>query len=268
MNRVFFLIEQASADRLGIHQGTGASELTKALSLENEDLKFDHLAAKFPFVDRNSIFMPVDSNRRGVVVGWDKDTDASLGVFHGKFGNFPPFYFLDQYGQSVDMDPLLSKKLTAEEKKAMKGRIKKLFDDIQPDGKKIRDFTYDDFMLYTKRETNYFGETTSPLLTMSVGATFFANDHFSEKPFALGNYLHYNNKLGLIMDTFDYIAREFPGELAIQKDQEFLNGFNGEVNGGLLTNAPRMHRSVVGSGALKGIVNSLKRPSNAPHQKG
>lgn len=232
MDRTFILISKDEMLKHGIQFGDDMNAISKALAEEDGVLYLDDLYPKFHMVDKTSTSVPFDLEDSGLVIGWDIESGQDIGRYFGKFGNLPALAFLQKYGHSIDMDPLADKSLPEEYRAKLRTDILALLREDQPDGKKIKDFNYDDFIQYNSYEINYSGETASPLIAMAVGSRYFSNIVEANESGLIpnGNYEQYGDRTGLSMDVLDFLAREFPGELAIQKDNKFLNGHNKEVN--------------------------------------
>lgn len=271
MDRTFILISKEEMNKHGIVFGDDMNTISKSLSEEDGVLYFDDLYPKFHMVDKTSSSVPFDLEDSGLVVGWDIESGQDIGRYFGKFGNLPALAFLQKYGHSIDMDPLADKSLSKDDREKIKEDMLELLREEQPDGKKIKDFSYEDFIQYSRDEINYFGETASPLLAMAVGSRYFSNTvEANEKDLIPnGNYEQQGTRAGLSMDVFDFIAREFPGELAIQKDNTFLNGHNKDVNRSALYKTEIPQVSVISrlGSSLAGAVNALSPKSLAPTLK-
>lgn len=257
MNRGFFMIDSDAMQRHGIKWNDGSTDIAKALGNGKGILEYESLVNSFPFIDKTSTSLMINPENMGAVVGWDFNDNEAMACYYGRFRNHPAIYFLEQYGQSVDAPAMIEKGLSANQKATIKSKVSFLIDNEKFGEKSIADFTYEDFVHFVKHETNYYGETSSAFLALSVGNGFFAQDakRFKESGISSGNYNKEQTKYGMIMDAFDYIAREFPGQLAVEKDPFFLNGPNKEVNRGPIV------RSSVARGLLKEALDTVSRLS-------
>jgi hypothetical protein len=251
MNRTFFLIDRIKMEQYGLRPDSGLDEVASVLQS----------GAVIPSIDKKSIFLPIDPEDAGIVIGWDIDDDTPMGAsYYNHMRNHPAVHYLMKNGQSIDADPLLAVKSSNDRVELIKCKVEPMLDEIQPDGKRISDYNYDDFIGYVKRETNYFGETTSPVIALTLGSRFFGktDSELSELGIPLGNYSFFQTKNGLMMDAFDYLAREFPGKLAIETHLDFLTGLNKKFNssmfGRLEVNKPGAVKE-----RLKGVVSAITK---------
>lgn len=255
MNRAFFLIDRIKMEQYGLRPDSGLDEVSSVFKS----------GADIPRIDKKSIFLPVDPENGGIVMGWDEDDNTPMGAsYYNHMRNHPAVHYLMKNGQSIDADPLVSVKSNKERVKLIKGKVEPMFDVIQADGKRISDYNYDDFVGYVKRETNYFGETASPVIALTLGSRFFGktDSELLALGIPLGNYTFYQTKSALMMDALDYLAREFPGKLAIEKHIDFLAGLNKEFNSNMFERL-EVNKPGVVKERLKGVVSAITKIGGA-----
>lgn len=262
MNRTFFMVTQENMQEYGFSWDADLPEIARAIGLSDGVLTSDALERHFVCIDRESRFVPVDVLDYGGVIAWFGDENEAKGWWYGKFGNHPAIHFLSEYGQSIDAPPLLySGENPAVKRARLKESITRLITEEQPDGKKIAEFGYDDFIQYVKQETNHYGETSSPLIALSVGSGFFAAtpSGFSRMP--AGYFAEVGGKAGLSMDVLEYLGREFPQKMQIVNDPHFLNGPNRSAN--LAAVLPIKEPPVVRQAVPRGLAAAVSKMAAA-----
>lgn len=224
-----------------------------------------------PSIDKSSLFLPVDPEASGIVMGWDIEDNTPFGTYYYlRMRNHAAVHYLLKNGQSIDADPLLSKDISDDRKDIIKAKVTPMLDEVQADGKRISEYCYNDFIGYVKREINYFGETASPVIALTLGSHFFGktDEELEKLGIPLGNYKTLHTKSGLMMDAFDCIAREFPSKLAIEKHLDFITGLNRDANS-ITVDSSKINKPSNTKKRLQSVVQAITKMSGvSPSLKG